>query len=257
MRSRLRSPDTVMAKIADFSGADILSLQDDLRAALKDCGSLEEAAQRAADTIYAALSDSAVLVRLFATLPFGNLPADLQRRVAELACINGCDGTVRNDALVLTLLGTRGTKAPWNSRAQSAGHAGIPLISAAFVEAIPMVSRLLRELGVNLEWFNQQDRTAVEKKLVGGLAGLFYVRDAATAVDQGNRQIIPAQDFVAENGIRTVFGLGGVYSGGTVLTLLVFTRDALEKAEVEPYVRIVQSIKAATAALVDRGRWFA
>ena len=246
-----------MARIADFSGADILTLQDDLRAGARASLTLEEAAQRAVTILYEALSESAVLVRLFATLPYAELPADLQRRVSELACINGCEEAIRDDALVLTLLGTRGTQAEWNSRAQSVGHAGIPLVSAGFVEAIPMVSRLLRELGVDLRWFDEQDRSAVEKKLVGGLAGLFYVRDAASALDHRGRTVIPAQDFVAAHGVKTVFGLGSVHTGGTVLTLLVFTRDILEKAEVEQYVRLVQSIKATTAALVAQRRWFA
>jgi two-component system NtrC family sensor kinase len=243
--------------MADLSRSEILTLQDDLRAGVRTSSSLEEAAQRAVGILYDALQESAVLVRLFATLPYADLPGDLQRRVSELACINGCDGAVHDEALVLTLLGTRGTQAAWNSRAQSVGHAGIPLVSAGFVEAIPMVSRLLRELGVDLRWFDDQDRSAVEKKLIGGLAGLFYVRDAASALDHRGRTIIPAQDFVAGHGVKTVFGLGSVYAGGTVLTLLVFTRDLLEKVEVEPYVRLVQSIKAATAALAAQRRWFA
>ena len=57
--------------------------------------------------------------------------------------------------------------------------------------------------------------------------------------------------------MKTVFGLGGAYAEGTILTLIIFTCDRLEKAEVEPYVRLVSSLKAATASLVKEGKIFA
>ncbi len=245
-----------MAKNSDFSPGDILGLQDDLRAALRGCASLEEAAQGTVGVLYEALRDSAVLVRFFATRPYRSLPDGLRARVLELACINGSQAAMRADTLVLTLLGTRGAEAAWNHRLQSAGHAGIPLLSTEFVDAIPMVSRLLQELGVDLRWFDAEDMNFVEKKLAGGLAGLFYVRDAASTCDGRGRLVIPAQDFVATHGVKTVFGLGGTYAEGTILTLIVFTRDLLEKAEIEPYVRLVSLLKAATAALVKDGRIF-
>lgn len=245
-----------MPNISDFPRTDILSLQDDLRAVVRNCVSLEQAAQRAVSTIYEALSGSAVLVRLFATVPFRSLPGDIQARVQELASRNLGEEVVREDALILTLLGTRGLQAAWDHRQQSAGHAGVPLVSARFVEAIPMVSRLLQELGVDLRWFDHADLGFVETKLAGGLAGLFYVRDAASATDAGGRLIIPSQSFVAEHGVKTVFGLGGAYAEGTIFTLIVFTKHLLEKEEVEPYVRLVSPLKAATASLVREKRLF-
>ena len=49
---------------------------------------------------------------------------------------------------------------------KSKEHMGIPLISSAFVGAIPMISRLLKELGVPLDWIDSHDSEII-KKTVG------------------------------------------------------------------------------------------
>ena len=245
-----------MRTLTEFSWADVLGLQDDIRAALKVSTCLEEAAQRATEIIYGALAESALLVRVFATVPLSSLPADIHGRVKGLARTQQIDGSLRGESLILTLLGSAGAKREWNDRRDSVAHAGIPLISAAFVGAIPMVARLLNELGVDLQWFDHSDTSFVEKKLAAGLAGLFYVRDAATGLDAQGRQIIPAQDFVGEHGVKTVFGIGGVYAYGTILTLVVFTREFIEKEQVEQLIPLIPCFKAATAALVQNGQLF-
>ncbi len=63
--------------------------------------------------------------------------------------------------MVLSLLGTRGEDMRWNDRRNSQGHVGIPLVSADFIDAIPMMSRLLKELGLDLNWIASDDTESI------------------------------------------------------------------------------------------------
>ena len=129
-------------------------------------------------------------------------------------------------------MGTRGRDPRWNSRHTSRGHLGIPLVSMEFVEAIPMIARLLKELGATLEGREDMDTTIVTSSL-GRVAGAFYVEDAETDVDQQGRRVIAARDFVREHGVRTVFGFGGAYPvAKTFLAVVVFTRETIERRQV-------------------------
>ena len=83
---------------------------------------------------------------------------------------------------MLSLLGTSGVKPAWNDRRQSQGHVGIPMVSAAFIEAILMMSRLLKQLGVRLDWIASHDSQIITK-VMGEMSGVFFVADAATEVD--------------------------------------------------------------------------
>ena len=78
---------------------------------------------------------------------------------------------------VLSLLGTRGAVPRWNSRHLSEGHVGIPLASAEFVDAIPMIASLVKQLGVGIESADDVE-TAIVTNTLGTAAGVFYVDDA-------------------------------------------------------------------------------
>jgi hypothetical protein len=92
---------------------------------------------------------------------------------------------------------TRGRQRNWNSRFDSQGHVGIPLASADFVDSIPMIARLLKELGPSIELAQDLDTAIVTQSI--GSVGLFYMDDARTAEDQNGRKIIADQDFVLED----------------------------------------------------------
>jgi hypothetical protein len=68
--------------------------------------------------------------------------------------------------------------------------------------------------------------------------------------------IVPAQDFVRSYGVKTVFGLGGSYLNGTCVILILFTRELMEREEVEKFMPLVNTIKSATMSLVMRDRIF-
>ena len=246
-----------MAKISSVTTSSITALRSKIEESIKACVCLEDAAQKYTDVMYNEFKDSIVLVRLFATVPFGELPATNQKFVTNLAASAGISSLVNNRMLVLSLLGTRGEKAAWNDRHKSQGHVGIPLASGDFIEAVPMMSRLLKELGLGLDWIDSGD-TEIVSKTMGGIAGVFYVPDAKTTVDHKGRKIIAAQDFVSAYNVKTVFGIGGGYLAGNVFaTNIVFTREALGKRQAERFMPVVNTFKTGTMRFVSSKRVFA
>ncbi len=215
---------------------------------------LEEAAQRFVEILFATFEESLVLARLFATVPFSRLPLDAQSAVRGVAQGTGQD-TIADSVPVLTLLGTRGMEADWNDRRRSRGHAGIPLGSPDFVEAIPMIASLMRQLGVAV-WGVGLD-TAIVTQSIGSVAGVFYVDDARTTVDGKGRRVISAQAFVEQYDVRTVFGFGGTYTlRGMFMATVLFTREELTRVQAERFMRLANSFKARTMRLALRGRVF-
>jgi hypothetical protein len=244
-----------MMNLVHYTLGDVNSLQERVHAALEGCASLREAAQRCASAVYEDHKESLALVRLYATLPFRQLPVSDQSFVAALAESGGAAAALKGDTPVLSLLGTRGDAPGWDDRRQSKGHLGVPLVASSFVEAIPMVSRLMHDMGIGVEWLDTND-TKIVVKTLGRIAGVFYVRDAATGVDDRGRMIVPAQDFVRGYGVKTVFGLGGSYLNGTCVILILFTRELMEREEVEKFMPLVNTIKSATMSLVMRDKIF-
>jgi hypothetical protein len=244
-----------MMNLVQYTLSDVNSLQERVQAALAGSASLREAAQRCASAVYEDHQESVALVRVYATVPFGQLPPSDRSFVTALAESGGARAALRENTPVLSLLGTRGDKPDWDDRRKSNGHLGIPLVGASFVEAIPMVSRLMHDMGIGVEWLDTND-TKIVVKTIGRVAGVFYVRDAATGVDDKDRMIVPAQDFVRANGIKTVFGLGGSYLNGTCIILILFTRETMERAEVEKFMPLVSTIKSATMSVVMRDKIF-
>jgi hypothetical protein len=153
--------------------------------------------------------------------------------------------------------GTCGERTAWRDRHNSRGHIGIPLASVDFIDRIPMMSRLLKELGLDLDWIDSRD-TEIVAKTMGSMAGVFHVADAKTAVDVKGRSIIAAQDFVNAHNVVTVFGLGGGYLiGATFITSIVFTREMLTKNQAQKFLPLVNEVKTSTTRLVSRGSIFA
>ena len=119
-----------------------------------------------------------------------------------------------------------------------------------------MVARLLEELQIDLGFMASGRSEFTQIQQEGATTGLFYVQDAASVIDAKGRHVIPDQEFVAQYGVKTVFGLGGVYMSGRVFSLIVFTRDTITRDVVEQYAPLVVTIKANTADLEQKGRLF-
>ncbi|MEW6351393.1 MAG: hypothetical protein AB1646_20260 [Thermodesulfobacteriota bacterium] len=237
-----------------------IPLRDALVGQIEDISgitSVEEVAQTSMEILYDHFSHTVVLARLFATVPFGELPATNKQIVRGLAQSAHNEQGLRNNTLVLSLLGTRGMESKWNDRLGSQGHVGIPLISSSFISSIPMLSRLLRQLGAELDWFEQADCGIVDDRNLSRFGGLFYVRDAATEVDRQGRKVIVAQDFVRDYGIKTVFGFGGgMLVGCNFLVSIFFCRSLVEREDVEPFRTLINAIKIAAMAKLISGDFF-
>ena len=235
-----------MATLREAISADLKNLQNKIIKVVSGSDSFEEAAQRYTAAIYEELKDSIVLIRVFVTIPYGNLPAENKAFVDKLAASKGVSQLVNDQTPVLSLLGTSGVEPAWNDRKRSQGHVGIPLVSVDFIDAIPMMSRLLRQLGLGLEWIDKED-TKLVTQTTGRAKGVFWVPDAVTEVDQQVRKIIAAQDFVATYGVKSVFGFGGGYIGTrTFYVAIIFLREAIEKNQAEQFAALMSHFKSLT-----------
>lgn len=246
-----------MTRIQDADTRDVRDLERSVQKVTRGCATLEEAAQKYTALIYEHFQESVVLARLFATARYSDLPEANRGFVDEVARSAGVAERLSPDLLTLSLLGTSGVEPEWNDRRLSRGHVGIPLVSSAFIGAIPMMARLLHELGLGFDWIDKGDTEAVHKTL-GSISGVFYVADAATAVDTQGRKIIPARDFVDKYGVCSVLGVGGAYIGTpTFVAAILFCRDRVTKERAETFMAHINRIKASTMDLVHQGKFFA
>ena len=199
-----------MTMISTSKSKDFFALKNVISNETKGATLLEYAAQKYIDIIYEKFKDSIVLVRLFATIQFKDLPKPNQIFVNKLAKSAGIASLIKDNTFILSLLGTNGENQQWKNRYNSKGHIGIPLASSDFIEEIPMMSRLLKELGLGLDWIDADD-TKIVSSTIGKMSGMFYVPDAKITTDKKGRKIIVADDFVSKYGVKTVFGIGGGY----------------------------------------------
>ena len=242
-------------RIAEASSTSVNHLWSSAESQVAGAGVLEEAAQAMADQLHEQFSDSVVIARVFLTVPFGNLPDANQEFVRNLAEGAGAADSLTATTPVLSLVGTHGREDDWNDRRNSKGHVGIPLISSSFVGAIPMISRLLKEMGVPIEWIDSHDAEIIIET-IGHSTGLFFVDNAAEATDVEGRKIIAAQDFVSAYNVTGVFGLGGAYDGGEVIVMVVFCSDSFPRESAEQFLSLVSLFKSRTGALVESGNIF-
>lgn len=241
-------------KISEFH--QIFPLLSEVQGAVSGCTSLEEAAGKVLDLVMSQMGESIVLTRLFATVAHGQLPSENQKFVQRLVAGMAVGETLNDETPILSLIASRGAKPAWNDRRQSVGHVGIPLVSADFVESIPMISRLLAEVGFEMDWLGA-DSPGIDVETFSNLSGVFYVRDAQSAVDKQGRKIISAQDFVREAGVKTVFGVAGGFAiDRTFLALLFFCNETIEKSQASQFLPLLSKIKAETVRLIGDRAFF-
>ena len=242
-------------KISDSNSRVIDELWSGLEPEVERAKTLEEAAQIVVADIHAKFSESVVLARAFFTVPFLSLPLESVEFVQSLAESAGGGSDLKPTTPVLSLVGTQGQEAAWNDRRKSEGHTGIPLVSSAFVDAIPMISRLLKELGVPMHWIDSHDSEIIQNT-VGHSSGLFYVNDAEEATDQAGRKIIAAQDFVSAYDVKSVFGMGAAYPSGQIIVLVVFCRDDVSRETAEQFLPLIDGFKDKTSDVVGMAKTF-
>ena len=243
-----------MGSLSGASLDDIKALFGAVKERVRAGRAVDQCAQALVDEFYARFAESSVLVRVFVTVPFALTPSPVQRFVTTLLNERGLSALVGDETPVLALMGTRGVLPAWNTRLGSRGHLGIPLASPEFVNDIPMVSRLLVELGVRVDGAS---RTGYVIRVVGNLSGVFYVPEAASARDERGRPIITAQDFVQGHGVKTVFGFGGAYMlERSFAIIIVFARETVSREQVQSLAALASVFKAATMSMVAADRFF-
>lgn len=148
------------------------------------------------------------LVRLFKTCSSDELPQELRPAIRP-------ESEAETDPRYLALLGSRGNNPKWNSRQESANHQVIFLESTEIVDRIPMISNLIRMLGLHLS-------DVVKPNPDLNVAGhyplsVFYVDDAVAS------PYIPSKtDFVVPYNIKSVVGFGGLLTYSDMFTIILF-----------------------------------
>lgn len=245
-----------MSMISKLSFQEVINLQNNIKQLEGRYTTLADAAQQYMSILYDELKESIILTRIFATIPYHDLPELNKEFVIKLAQSKGIAKELKADTLVLSLLGSRGVKPEWNDRFSSKGHLGIPMISSDFIKNIPMMSSLLKQLGAAIECLDETD-TKYVANVFKNVSGVFYVKDAETEVDYQGRKIIPAQDFVKQEKVKTVFGIGGFYIKTSLFfSNIIFLRECIEKEMAENFMLQASKFKIATTGLVVRGRIF-
>jgi hypothetical protein len=239
-------------KFEQATGAVIAQLWTSVEPRVELAASLEEAAQALATALYTQFAESTILARVYVTVPFAALPLATRAFVQALP---GAPAALNETTPILSLVGTQGQNLDWNDRRKSKQHAAIPLISAEFVDGIPMIACLLRELGVPLDWIDSHDSRRLVAT-IGSTVGLFYVEDAVRAMDNRGRKVIPAVDFVFAYHVKSVFGTGGAYSSGQILVVVVFCRDSVARVTAERFLPLVDIFKGKTTSLVAPAKVF-
>lgn len=242
-------------KVSQATPGTVGDVWADVETVVKQSSHLETAAQALTQSFYDCFTESVVIVRVFVTVPFGELPFANRSFVEKLADSAGRAQDLNPQVPVLSLLGTFGQEPDWTDRRLSKRHVGIPLISSSFIGSIPMISRLLKELGVSLDWVERHDREMIIRTM-GRSAGLFFVEDASGARDSQGRDIIAEQDFVLSYDIKTVFGTGGAYPNGQIVILVVFCRDRFDRTIAEQFLSMTNLFMSQTAPLAASGRIF-
>ena len=238
-----------MPMISDATADAILA---ELRRDARTAATLQEACQDVMQGLVEHLSESLQLARTYITVPWRSLP-EADKVFARTVAGNFTAGhLLRDDTQVLSLLGTAGVEPAWRDRYSSKNHLAIPLLSPEFVAEIPMISGLIDQLGSSVRWYKQMAQPG--KESFGVFTGTFFVDDARTGRDNSGRLLIPAQDFVDQYGIRSVFGVGGQFqSSGMVLICIFFSNVSLEETPTW-LLRLPVMIAAVTQSLVSDGR---
>lgn len=228
-----------MPCLTSFSLSDMLQMSAALRKTGIDATTLSEVAQRIVRYLYETLHDeqgqpACILTRCFKLHPYAALPPELksiaQAQTSEpLAPQQKC----------LVLLATAGDQQQWCAPQLSLGHRAIPLLGLPMVQKAPMISRLIQQLGLEVEV-----ALAPAPDLLIEMAqktyNVFYVPEAL-----GSPHIPAQEQFVRVFGVRSVLGFGGVLPDGNLYAYVMFCRTFLSREIAEMWKTIATSTKLA------------
>jgi hypothetical protein len=218
--------------------------------------SLQACCQSVMEDFQETFGDSIALARTYATVPFNLLPEADQVFVEKIVDSQNARDLLKGDTRVLSLMGTAGVRPEWGRRYGSHGHLAIPLLSEDFVSEIPMLANLIQQLGTSRSWYQKHTGPSTHVNNFGVFTDTFFVPDASQSVDSAGRLMIPAQDFVEEFGVRSVFGVGGEFLiEGIVVVSIFFSREQLQSTP-KWLLRLPLLLATVTRALVADGKLY-
>ena len=234
-----------MYDLTNFTPSDMTRCGSELRKLGAGASSMEETAQRIVRALFGQLaapdgSKACALVRLFVTLPYGDLDHDLR------SFVQGITGSEPQSAAMkcLTLLGTAGEVGTWNSRHTSVGHKALPLVSVESVARSPMIAQLVRQLGVGLD------------TLLAPAPGLVMDAEQHTfnvfhVLEAKGCPYSPAQEeFVVPHGINSVLGFGGLLPPGELFATILFSKSQISREVAELFKTLALNVKVALLPFV-------
>ncbi|BCS55214.1 hypothetical protein [Geobacter sp. SVR] len=218
---------------------------------------VQEMAQQFVDVLYGRFSDTLVLLRLFVTLPYSQLPLEDQQFVDRKGWDTNTFHQINAATPIFTLLGTQGARPEWNNRMSSTFFRCIPLVSTAFISSLSMLSQQFKSVGLDLGLIDAWNTRFTAEGRADQYRGMLYIREAGVDRDTLGRLIVPKQEFVNANHVKTTLGFGCGYTGhASLLTLFAFTNEILERPVVEPIASLLETFRDLTEESIRKGRLF-
>ena len=173
----------------------------------------------------------AVLVRLYATMAFDDLPV-----LDQIHAERTSNRVLTGDTTCLALLGTAGSKTAWNDRKASLGNRARPLAELDLA-GNPFVRALMEQTGLTAPVLLQrlQYRQPTGQRPAYGHLLLAHPEGSP---------LLPEQSFLAEHGVRSVLGFGGGLPMGGSFGMVLYS-----SAEIGPEVAAMFSTLALSIAL--------
>jgi hypothetical protein len=220
------------------------------------CSCAQDAAQRFVELLYERFSTSLVLLRLFITVRYDELPEEDRLFVDGRGQATNTSHLIHGATPVFTLLGTRGNMPEWNDRRNSQHFRCIPLASTAFIASLSMLSKQFESVGFDLGLIDDWEAKVTATGRADRYRGMLYVGDSATERDPQGRMVVPKQEFVAASGVKSSLGFGSGYAGHpTLVTMFAFTNETIERPIVEPMMTLLDGFTAVTENLVKAGAY--
>jgi hypothetical protein len=236
-----------MYDLADFGLREMAECAAKLRKLGDGTHSTVEVADRIVRFIYDSLfhggqqQRSCALVRFFKTQPYGELPTDLQN-FARNALVADAESP---EMPCLVLLATAGDQPEWNSTKRSQAHRAIPLASARMIDDSPMISQLIRQLGLEV---HDILRTGPDL-LVDREQKTFNVFHVPVA--RGSPYVPAQAEFVIRYGIESVLGFGGVLPQGDLFCVILFSKVPIPRETAELFKTLALSVKISLLPFAD------
>ena len=211
--------------------------------------SMEEVASRVVEFLYGSFRDPATglnacpLVRFFQTQAYGEIPNDF-RAAADRSFPNRASAP---SMTCLVLLATRGDEPAWNDPRASRDHLAIPLPSEEIVGQAPMISQLIKQLGLPIDAVIRPDSNFLLEAQQTSF-NIFHVSEALGS------PYIPAQSsFVAPYGIRSVLGFGGILPTGNLFATIMFARVSIPPETAALFRTLALNVKLALLPFIGDG----